>query len=192
MSTTHLHVTRVSLTVQLKVPEQLFAAKFPASIKLLGGRVAQQVIEYCHREDLNYFPALDYIQQQQAVDAFLLDAIKDIADTAMALCASEVQKLLMPVYSNVHIESVQCLAYSMPVCRPNSVISESAEAEAPGVEQQLAQHYTPDKIKLQLTLSIIQKQKPGAGMQKYVSESVFRWLDEVFPDPVISAVRVLD
>lgn len=196
MSNSHLHVVRVSLIVQLQVPEALFASQFPASIKLLGGRVAQQVIEFCEREKLNYFPALDFIQQQQAVDAFLLDAIKETADTAILLCTSEVQKLLTPVYSNVHIESAQCLAYSMPGCRPggNAILSDSDKSppETANVQQQLAHHYTPDTIKLQLTLSLIQKHEPGSEIQKYVSETAYRWLDEVFPAPVISAVRIVD
>ena len=177
----HIHVVAVSLNVQLTIPDALFKQFVPASVQGLGMRVAEQVFEYCKKNNLNYFPALDFIVQQHAIDAYLLDAVEETSNIALEICMREVKNLLTPVYSNVTVETAQCLAYAMPSCRPG-------DSDA---LNRLAAHYAPRVIKLQLHLSSLHRQLPQKGMERYVSDTVFRWLEEVFIDPAITAVRIL-
>lgn len=181
MVDSRLHVARVSLNVQLKAPDYLLKKRLPASLIVLGNRVADQVISYCNRMQLNYYPALDYFQQQQAIEAYLLDAMEEASDITANLCRSEIFRLLTPVFSNVAIDSIQCLAYTMPTCRPGKQNS----------RKKLAEHYTPDLLKVQLTLSSIQRQQATPGFEKYVSSTVVRWLKEVFDEPRITAPRLI-
>ncbi len=76
---------------------------------------------------------------------------------------------------------MQCTAYNLPNVRYNEHNARDC----------LARHYTPNTIKLDLVLNIIQKREPKEGLDRFAKQLVYRWLREDFESIEISAARQL-
>lgn len=73
------------------------------------------------------------------------------------------------------------MAYAFPGVRPGK----------PNANATLARHYTPNILKFELLVSVLQKQAPQEGFEKYADNTVYRWLSEVFEDVDIVSARLL-
>jgi hypothetical protein len=181
-----LHVARVALTARGTIPDYAFAQTFSSSLQVLGEQLAQQVHDYVQRERLGYYPPLEYFlneenQQPQGVEPYLLDAVQEVAQWAVEMGRREILSLLQPVFSSVVIDNIQATAFTMPTTRFGQT----------GALKQLAQHYTPNSIKFDLTLSLLQKHEAQAGLEKAASHMVLRWLNEPFQQIEVTSVRLL-
>ena len=76
---------------------------------------------------------------------------------------------------------MQCTAYNLPNIRQNEHNALDC----------LARHYTPNTIKLDLVLNIIQNREPKEGLDRFAKQLVYRWLREDFESIEISAARQL-
>ena len=177
-----LHIAKVAILLKAQVPLNQLQANLPASVDRFGELLAEQVIAYVQEQQLGYFPALDYFQQNNTgVQSFLLDAAVQIADVTIAYTKREVLNALIPVFSTVHIETIHVTAFTLPSVRPACDKS----------LQDLARHLTPDTVKMELHVSIIQKHDATEGVDKGAARIAHRWLNEKFNHVDIITARLL-
>jgi len=184
-----LHVARIAITARGIIPDYAFAQTFSSSLSSLGEQLAQQVHACVQREGLGYYPPLEFFQKQNlqeqsnngGVEPYLLDAVQEVAQWACEMGRREILSLLRPVFSSVVVDNVQSIAFTMPTVRYGQT-----DALA-----QLARHYTPNSIKFDLTLSMLQKHVVEDGLEKAASHMVLRWLGEPFQHIEVTSSRML-
>lgn len=162
-----LNLIKIRVTLQMQIPPHFFARHLPASPQLVGDALAQQVNDYQQKQQLGYYPALEFLQRQQEqgesiqpVDSDLLDAVYNIAWFAGNSVREEIVVRLRGLFSHMDIESLQCLAFTMPAVRPS-------HAEA---LDKLAAHYTPIHFRSSLMLSSFYKLKNAQEKQTFETE----------------------
>lgn len=176
-----LHVTRIALSLRATIPARLFEQYFPSSIETLGTQLASQVRDCVHKLNLGYFPALDFIKQQACVEPYLFDALEQVSEFALQISENEIYTLLRPIFSNVAIESLQLVCNTMPVVRPGQNHALAL----------LSAHFTPNVIKCELNVAMLQKHAPTSGLESAAKKAVMRWLSEVFTEIEISSARLV-
>lgn len=177
-----LHLNQAALTLEVQLPEQIFARHLPASPYVVGTALAEQVLDYAQRERLGYFPALDFFRELAgAVDGELLEAADHIAWFACTQARGEVQRKLRPVFSSLSVQSIQSLAFTMPGVRPSQ----------PNARRDLARHYTPDSAKLVLLVSAFQKTAQEEAMAKWASHLAYRWLKDSFARVEVTSAQAI-
>ncbi len=165
-----LSVAKVALSLRLRIHPNTFERFLPASPVRVGEELAELVDDMARQDRLGYYPALEYFRDREGFDGDLLDAVEHIAWVATSLVREEVQLKLRPLFSSVRIEGIQCLAFTLPTVRPGQA----------NALQRLAMHYTPDAVKLDLTLSLLRKDTPREGLEKFAAHVVERWLKDSF------------
>jgi hypothetical protein len=176
-----IYFAKIALTIKAKLPREALQQHFPAPVGTLGEQLARQVIDYVNQESLGYFPALEYFQEQGGIDAYLLDATGQMSLLTVTMTKQEVSRVLQPLFSSVHIGTVQSLAYTMPAVRPSQ----------PQVEQLLAAHYLPDEVKFEAIVTLLQKKPPEPGIENAAKQIALRWLDDIFPEIEVTSARLL-
>lgn len=177
-----LQVIKVELGVKLAVPISTLQKHLPAPIDKLGGQIASEVDKRVVQQSLGYYPAIDYFIEQEDFPGYLLDAIKEVSELTVDIVASTIRELLVPIFSNVQVNNIQCLAFSMPSVRPGKS----------NASRDLALHFTPNAVKFELVVSVFQKEKSAEGFEKYADNTVYRWLSDVFEGVEIFSARLLE
>jgi len=178
----NLQIIKVELGVKLAVPIATLQKHLPAPIDKLGGQIASEVDKRVVQQSLGYYPAIDYFIEQEDFPGYLLDAVKEVSELTVDIVTSTIRELLVPIFSNVQVNNIQCLAFSMPSARPGK----------PNASQDLAKHFTPNAVKFELVVSILQKDKSSKGLEKYADNTVYRWLSEVFEGVEVFSARLLE
>ncbi|WP_455207695.1 hypothetical protein [Kaarinaea lacus] len=176
-----LHVAKVELSVKVVVPIALMQKHLPAPIDKLGEQLASEIQKRVADSGLGYYPALDYFKGQEGFPAYLLDAVDEVSSLAAEIAAHKINEVLVPIFSNVTINNVQCLAFALPAVRPNRPVGKTT----------LAEHYTPNVLKFEIVVSVLQKNPPQEGFEKYADNTVYRWLSEVFESVEIASARLM-
>ena len=177
-----LQVIKVELGVKLEVPVSMLQKHLPAPIDKLGSQVANEVDKRVERQDMGYYPAIEYFVEGEGFPGYLIEALQEVSILSIDIVSGTVNELLVPIFSNVKIDNVQCLAFSLPPVRPGK----------PDAIQALAKHYTPNAVKFELVVSVLQKEKSPEGFEKYADNTVYRWLSEVFENVEIFSARLLE
>lgn len=188
---TRLHMATVALTVRLRLSEEAMASYLSASPQVVGEELAQAVQAVVRAQKLGYFPALEYFRAEPGIDDALLDAVDHIAWLATTVVRDEVRRRLRPVFASVRFSALQTLAFTLPPVRPGQ----------PRALERLAQHYTPDTVKADLLLDLVQRGAPPAeatgegtgedGLGHLAAQMVTRWLEPCFAELEITASRTL-
>jgi hypothetical protein len=165
-----LLATRVSLSLVVGIPPAVFERHLPSSPRLVGHLLAEAVAQYEQSHELGYYPALDFFLDQGGLDPELLNAAENIAWLGSSLVREEIRVRLRGVFANVKIQSIQCLAFAMPTVRPHN----------PRAIDQLAEHYTPDRIKLDLLVTLFRKESTAEGMDRMARNMIHHWLKDSF------------
>ncbi|WP_455221429.1 hypothetical protein [Kaarinaea lacus] len=176
-----LHVAKVKLSVKVVIPILMLQKHLPAPIDKLGEQLASEVHKQVTESGLGYYPALDYFRDQVSFPVYLLDAVDEVASLAADIATQKISDVLVPIFSNVKMANIQCLAFALPGVRPSM----------PSARNSLAKHYTPNQLKFELVVSVLQKHPPQEGFEKYADNTVYRWLSEVFETVNISWARLL-
>lgn len=165
-----VEVVTIASSLTVSVPEEVVEAQVGYLPWVLGENLAGQVDTWVMEERLGYYPALDYFRGiPEAVDQALLHLIDEVATFCANYARRELRNRLSRVFSNVQIEQLQCTAYTMPRMRPN-------RSNGP---MELAQHYTPDTLKMELLLSSIQRGH-FEGEERMAMDKVSRFAREPF------------
>ena len=109
-----LNLTRVAVSLQVKVPADAIEQHSAASPYVVGEELARQVAAYVQHERLGYYPALEYFRTIETIDPELLKAEESISWLVCGLVREELRTRLRAVFSNLKFESVQTVAYTMP------------------------------------------------------------------------------
>ncbi len=166
-----LHIIRVSLTAHLKVSEELMAQHLAASPAVVGDELARQVSAYARDHKLGYYPALEFFDDiDDGIDSDLIDTVRGIAWFLGNLAEAEIQQRLRAAFSDVEIQDLRLLAFTMPQVRPSQ----------PNALIDLAAHFTPDTLKAVLQLSNFEKRPDIEGTEKLAEHKVLRWLEPHF------------
>ncbi|MBD3620122.1 MAG: hypothetical protein HUJ28_11690 [Chromatiales bacterium] len=172
-----LHFNHVNLILRVTIEDDVLAQHSAASPEIVGTEIAQQVMDYVRDHDMGYYPALDYFRQQGGIDEELLEAAESLAWLACNLAREEVKRKTREVFSNVQFEAVQSLAFTMPTVRPGQN----------NAYTRLSDHYTPNSVKLDMDVSLIQKQPADASIERYCRHVISRWLKHSFRELEVSA-----
>lgn len=175
-----LHISRVNVTLQLRVPEEALMQRLVASPTVVGEELARQVDDYARRHRLGYYPALEYFEQTpDAIEADLIDTARGIAWLVTSLIESDLTQRLRPAFSATQIEDIRLVAFTMPTVRPGQA---NARVE-------LARHFTPDTAKVALEVSNVEK-RPLEGAEKIAEHKLVRWLEPHFEALEITSARL--
>lgn len=177
-----MNVTKVAISVLVAVKIEDLDSHSAAASRVVGNALAKQVADYEKELRLGYYPALEFFQQSSgAVDVGLLDAADNQAWYATRLVREEVRKRLRPIFSSLRIDAMQNLLYTMPKVRPGKASS----------LDKLAEHFTPNMVRLELTAQIINQNDKEMDLKRYSSHLVHRWLKEHFESIEVTNCRQL-
>ena len=127
-----------------------------------------------------------YSEQQE----MMRNTARDFAKNEIAPLVKEIMAVLSQVFSSVKIQSTQCLVYALPKVR---LTKGERSANPSGVAtDELIQHYTPNRVKFEIVVTLFQKQKPESGIEKGIRKIVYRWLNDVFENLEITSSRLID
>jgi hypothetical protein len=165
-----IEVVTIAASLTVSVPEELVEREVGYLPWVLGENLAGQVDTYVMEEHLGYYPALDYFRDTPlAVDPSLLLLIDEVAIYCASFARRELRRRLSRLFSNLQIEQVQCTAYTLPRMRPS-------RSNGP---MELAEHYSPNTLKMALLLSSIQRGH-FEGEERMALEKISRFAREPF------------
>jgi len=176
-----IEVLTVAASLTVSVPEGVVEQGVGYLPWVLGENLAGQVDAFVMEQGLGYYPALDYFRDHpEGVDPALLILIDEIANFCADYARQELRRRLTRVFSSVKIEQAQCTAYTMPRVRPSRS----------GAPADLAAHYTPATLKMELLLSSIQK---GGfdGLEQISLDKLVRWGREPFESFQVNGSQLL-
>ncbi len=177
-----MKVTNVAISLIITVKPEDLDSHSSAAAEVVGKELARQIANYEKDKKLGYFPAMEFFQETRTtVDADLLDAADSLAWLATRLVREEVRKRLRPIFSSLRFDTMQNLMYTMPKARPGK----------PGSTEKLIQHLTPNKVRLELTARIVNRDEVEKDLKRYTSHLVFRWLNEHFESIEVTNCRQL-
>jgi len=171
----------VILNVRLKA--EALQQYLPCSANIIGQTLASIADEYEKENKTGYYPAIDFFKTRDNVDPDLIASAEQVAWLVSKLARETIQSKLRPIFSSVQFQSIQTLAFSLPKVRPNQ-----ADAIA-----QLAKHYTPDSVKIELILSMMRRDSEAEDdrAEPYARKMMFRWLEVEFETVEISSSKAL-
>jgi hypothetical protein len=178
---TKLYHNKVALALKVKIGEDVIEQHIPVSVEVIGTQLSEEVDAYARRERLGYYPPLSFFEEYGGIDAELLETARNVAWLAAQLAREEVRTRLRTVFSNIRIEAVQSVAFSMPTTRPSQ----------PNALINLTRHCTPDEIRLDLVATLIQKREAGEGLERFARNVVHRWLSKSFDAVEVTSARVV-
>lgn len=165
-----LYVTKIHITLQVKVPDELLERHLASSAEAVGEALTEQVVAAVKKHKLSYFPALDFLEKQGDIEQDLLDATETISWFACKFVRQEVNKKLRAFFSELSFQSVKCTTYVMPGVRANQI----------NAWQELVEHYTPNTVKMDIIASILKKQQYPKGLENWSKQLFRRNLEESF------------
>jgi hypothetical protein len=177
-----VHIVRVAASALLKVPEQALEQRLVASPVIVGEELARQVDAYVREHKLGYFPALDYfVRTDAAIEPDVMEALQGVAWFVTNVVRHDVVRRLRGAFSHVALKDVRLVAFTMPGVRPSS----------PNALHELTQHYTPDRAKVSLEVSTIEKRPNIEGIERLAGSKIVRWLEGHFEHVEITSTQAL-
>lgn len=165
-----LHFNKLNLSLHTEIADEVLSQHSVASAEIVAGQLAFAISDYVRKHGLGYYPALDFFRRQGGIDVELLDAEDSLAWLACKLARGEIQKKLRAAFSSMKFHGVQSQAFKMPTVRPGQ--NNSLEL--------LAQHYSANFVRLDMSVTLIQKQPADDNLQRYARQLSSRWLKHSF------------
>lgn len=171
----------VILNVQLQA--EALQQYLPCSASIIGQTLASIADEYEKENRTGYYPAMDFFKTLDSVDPDLITSAEQVSWLVSKLARETIQSKLRPIFSSVQFQSIQTLAFSLPKVRPNK----------PDVMEELAKHYTPDSVKIELVLTMMRRDSEAEDnrAEPYARKMMFRWLEAEFETVEISSSKAL-
>ena len=171
----------VIVDVQLKAED--LQQYLPCSANIIGQTLAEIADEYEKENKMGYYPAIDFFKTLDGVDPGLISSAEQVAWLVSKLARETIQSKLRPIFSSVQFQSVQTLAFSLPKVRPS---------QTDAIEQ-LANHYTPDSVKVELVLTMMRRDSEVEDdrAEPYARKMMFRWLEAEFENIKVTNSKAL-
>ena len=178
-----MHIEKIQITLNLGLPEAIMQKHLSCSPSQVGEQLAGAVHDCVEREQMGYYPALDYFKGHADFDETIITHAEQLSWRVCKLMRQEVQGRLGPIFSSLKFKAVHSTAFTLPAVRPK---------QANALEG-LAQHYTPDMVKMELLVSMILRDNDRRedNSQAYVRKMIFRWLGELFDRIEILSTAVI-
>ncbi len=177
-----LQYEKILLNAIIGVPVEVFERHSPYSPYKLAGELANQIREYAETEQLGYYPPLDFVQQREVLPSELFTAMDQLAWMGSSAVRSELLLRLRPFFASVQIKAMQVMAYHMPQVRPGQQ----------DVLAALTQHFTPDRVKVDLLITMINKKGKDKGLlPAYVRKTVYRNMGDSFSHFEVTHAQLL-
>jgi len=173
---------RVAATLDLKVLQQDLDKHLPASPHVVGEEIAEQAIIYEEDNNLGYYPAVDYLKQQNAIDEDLVKAIENIAWLVSNLIREELTRRLRPAFSTIEFEKIQLRALKMPSVRPHNK----------NARHDLVAHFTPDHAHISLIATSIKHYDDPTTAERMTKNIIHRWLNDHVEGLKITSVNYIE
>jgi len=177
-----LKFSKVAATFVVKVPHPVLEQHMVATPSIVGEELASQIALYAQKNNLGYYPALDFFLEHGGLDPDLLNAAESITWLVSGLVRQEIKTRLRPVFSSIQFESVQTLAYTMPTVRPgqnNALL-------------RLAEHFTPDQVKVSIIATAIRHRDTPETAVKMAERMIWRWLHDHFEQLEITHLHYVE
>ena len=159
---------KVATTLDLRINHHDLEKDLPASPHVVAEEIAEQAIIYEEDNKLGYYPAIEFLKQQNAIDEDLVKAIENIAWFVSNLIREEINRRLSPAFSSVEFEKIQLHAFKMPTARPHNK----------NARHDLVSHYTPDHAHVSLKLTSIKHYDDPVTAERMTKNLVHRWLND--------------
>ncbi len=174
---------KVLITINVWLKPDVLQQYLPCSANIIGRTLAQMAEEYEKENQTGYYPAIDFFKTLDTVDPDLITSAEQVAWLVSKLAREIIQSKLRPIFSSVHFQSIQTLAFLMPKVRPN-------KADA---HELLAEHYTPDRVKIELVLTMMRRDSDAEDGQAepYARKMMFRWLEAEFETMEVTSSKSL-
>lgn len=174
-----LGIVQVALRVQVEIAADRLSAILSGADHRIGLDLAANVDRIVREEGLGYYPAIEYFVGHAGMDAARVDHLKDVAARIRKRVKREVQTHLWPVFSGLQIEQAESLAFTLP----------RIPFSANDALDRLAVHLFPNRVRLDLILSTLDKHARLEEAESITSTKVMRNLRDVFASVEVSAVR---
>jgi hypothetical protein len=172
-------VIKSAVSVHVRLALDVVRGQLGELAVVAGPHLAAQIHAYVERERLGYYPALEFLVDSPQLDKGLVAAVQQIALFSCEYAKTEVQRRLWPVFSHVEVRHTQAHALMLPNARPNQSNSLAL----------LTEHYTPNRVRLDLTLSSLEKSAETEGLERLAAQKVTHWLRESFETVEITDTR---
>ncbi len=173
---------RIAATLDLKISQQDLEKHLPASPYVVGDEIAEHAIIYEEQQHLGYYPAIEFLKQQNAMDKDLINAIENIAWLVSNLVREEIIRRLRPAFSTVQFENIQLHAFKMPTVRPHKK----------NARHDLVAHYTPDHAHVSIITTSIKHYVDAVTAQRMTKNLIHRWLNDHVDGLDITSVSYIE
>lgn len=173
---------RVATTLDLRLSQHDLDKDLAASPHSVGEEIAEQVIIYEEDNKLGYYPAIEFLKQQEAIDSDSIKAIENISWSVSNLIREEITKYLKPVFSSVEFKKIQLHALTMPSVRPHMKNS----------RHELVAHFTPDHVHISLVVTLIKHYDDSTTAERMTKNMIHRWLNDHVDGLEITSVNSVD
>ena len=138
---------KVLIIIDVQLKAETLQQYLPCSANIIGKTLADIADEYQRNNKTGYYPAIDFFKTLDTVDPDLITSAEQVSWLVSKLARETFQSKLRPIFSSVTLQSIQTLAFSLPKVRPNKT----------DAVEQLSKHYTPDKVKMELVLTMMRR-----------------------------------
>jgi len=171
-------VAKVALSLTLKMAEVLLQRHLVSSPRVMAKELAREIDAYVRNNNLGYYPAFDYFKDKEGIDQELITVIEETGWTICKLAREHLVSDLKPAFSNIQIQSIKPVAFSLP----------SVRLSTPDHMEHLVHHLTVSNIKVGMVASSIEKLTQTDDIEKIAERKIWRWLQEDFESiKVVSA-----
>lgn len=177
-----LSFTSVALSLQVSVPETALERHLAASPRVVAEHLAEQVIAYEQAHNLGYFPAIEFFQQHGGIEPELFDALENISWVLTSMVRNEIRLRLRPVFSQLKIESIKTVAFTMPTVRPGQA----------NAKPNLITHFSATTVKANIIATLLQKIVDTKAAARMAEGMCYRWLQEHVSAINVTSVHVLE
>ncbi len=149
------------IALVLRMHAEVLEERVVASPFIVASELASSVAEYCRAQSLGYYPALEYFEKLDVLDADLIDAFHGILWFVTDMTGRELPHLLRKLAVDVRIGAIHPLALSIPAARPSHVNS----------LHELERHLTPDQVRVSVQLHGLADDMPldEKGLRQHVA-----------------------
>ena len=174
---------KVLVTLEVQLKADVLKHYLPRSADIIGQTLASIAVEYEKQNKTGYYPAIEFFKTKDYVDPNLIDSAEQVAWLVSKLARETIQKKLRPIFSSVHFQSIQTMAFMLPKIRPNQL----------DATERLARHYTPDTVKIELVLTMMRRDSEAEDgrAEPYARKMMFRWLESAFESVEVSSSKIL-
>ena len=163
---------KVLIIVDVQLKAENLQQYLPCSANIIGQTLAEIASEYEKENKTGYYQAIELFKTLDNVDPDLIASAEQVAWLVSKLARETIQLKLRPIFSSVHFQSIQTLAFALPKVRPNKK----------DALQELANHYTPDSVKIELVVTMMRRDSEAEDnrAEPYARKMMFRWLESEF------------